>query len=161
MNDFEFSLAKISDVPEILQLYRSLIGTPGCTWSEDYPNTEIAEQDINNGSLYILRADGDIVAAASMSADFGDNLSSLGWYSSKPCEMARLGVSPSLQGRGIGAHMMRMLAQAARDRGFDGMIMLATKQSTSAYSLSKKLGYFQHDDVTLYDVRFLRFELVL
>ena len=161
MSDFEFSLAKISDVPEILRLYRSLIGTPGCTWSEDYPNTEIAEQDINNGSLYILRTDGEIVAVASMSTDFGDNLRRFDWYSAKPCEMARLGVAPSVQGRGIGAHMMRMLAQAARDRGFDGMIMLATKQSTAAFALGDKLGYFQHGDVTLYDVRFRRFELVL
>ena len=160
MNDFEFSLAKIEDVPEILKLYDSLIGTPGCTWSEDYPGVEITERDINNEALYVLRSEGRIVAVASISANFGDNLRQYDWRSQNPCEMARIGVLPSLHGRGIGEYMMRLLADAAKERGFDGMMMLATRNSTGAQAIADKLGYHQYDEIILYDVRFRRYEIV-
>ena len=34
------------DKEEIFQLYRSLVGTPGCSWDEDYPALEDIESDL-------------------------------------------------------------------------------------------------------------------
>ena len=45
-----------NDIPQIVSIYRGLIGTPGCTWDEDYPGKESAERDINNGWLYIFKS---------------------------------------------------------------------------------------------------------
>lgn len=49
---------------EILVLYRSLIGQPGCTWCKEYPDEEIAAEDLHSGSLYCARENGSIVGAA-------------------------------------------------------------------------------------------------
>lgn len=37
--------ASATDQAEILALYRSLIGQPGCTWCEEYPDEEIVAED--------------------------------------------------------------------------------------------------------------------
>ncbi len=44
--------ASAADQAEILVLYRSLIGQPGCTWCEEYPDEEIVAEDLHSGSLY-------------------------------------------------------------------------------------------------------------
>ena len=54
MDDYNFLLASPNDIPEIINIYHTLIGTPGCTWGLDYPNLETAESDIKNESLYVL-----------------------------------------------------------------------------------------------------------
>ena len=64
MDTYKFSLANYDDLSEIMDLYHSIIGTPGCTWSMDYPNKENVESDIINKSLYILKYDEKIVAVA-------------------------------------------------------------------------------------------------
>jgi hypothetical protein len=45
---YTFSLAGNDDIPEIVSIYNSLVGIPGCTWNAEYPNIVTAESDINN-----------------------------------------------------------------------------------------------------------------
>ena len=47
--------ALAADQAEILALYRLLIGRPGCTWCEEYPDEEIVAEDLHSGSLYCAR----------------------------------------------------------------------------------------------------------
>ena len=58
--------ASATDQAEILALYRSLIGQPGCTWCKEYPDEEIAAEDLHSGSLYCARENGSIVGAVSI-----------------------------------------------------------------------------------------------
>jgi L-amino acid N-acyltransferase YncA len=51
LSNYEFQLANHDDIPEIVSIYHSLVGTPGCTWDSDYPSKETAENDINNDWL--------------------------------------------------------------------------------------------------------------
>lgn len=55
LSNYEFQLANYDDIFEIITIYHSLIGTPGCTWNLDYPSKETAENDINNDWLYTLK----------------------------------------------------------------------------------------------------------
>ena len=39
--EYKIRLAELEDKDKLLALYNSMIGLPGCTWSEDYPDAEI------------------------------------------------------------------------------------------------------------------------
>ena len=40
-----------TDIDEIIKIYNSLVGTPGCTWNMDYPNIDDVKNDFSKDSL--------------------------------------------------------------------------------------------------------------
>jgi ribosomal protein S18 acetylase RimI-like enzyme len=148
---YDFTLASREDIPAIVSIYRSLIGTPGCTWDEEYPSRETAEQDVSRQELFILKKGGSIVAVASAGAF--DELADLTWKSRNPCELARIGVSPNFQNQGIGTKMLRHVMEAVKAKGYDGIRMLVSKTNYPALALYEKNGFercgavyrFDHD----------------
>jgi len=151
MNDYAFSLAREDDIPEIVRLYRSLIGTPGCTWDEDYPSHATAEADVACGALHALRQGGEIIAVASV-GNF-DELGHLPWKPKRACELARIGVARHMQNKGIGTLMLRHVMAVARAGGFDGIRMLVSPTNPAALAMYEKNGFercgrvfmFEHD----------------
>ena len=94
----EIRLAENADKADVMSLYRSLVGTEGLTWSEDYPTMDDVERDIAAKSLYIAVLDGRIIAAAGAGEDSEvSDISSL----ENPCCLYRVGVSRDFQRRGI------------------------------------------------------------
>lgn len=83
MNNIRFAMLEDKDM--ILSLYHSLIGTPGCTWTMEYPTIEEIEHDIENKSLYCMCEDNEIVAVAT--AGHEDGYEHLNWdlKVQKPC----------------------------------------------------------------------------
>jgi ribosomal protein S18 acetylase RimI-like enzyme len=152
MNNYIFSLAERSDILEIVGIYHSLIGTPGCTWNSYYPNQETAESDITDKSLYTLKKDGSILAVASMGKfnEYGH----LQWSLTNPCEMARIGVAPSQQGKGVGTVMLRHLIQTAKDKGFDGIRILVSKGNHAALALYEKNGFVRCGEACMFEIDF-------
>ena len=157
MSGYNFQLASICEIPEIVNIYRSLIGTPGCTWDLDYPNKETAEYDIENKWLYILKKDKKIVAAAS-AGDFNE-LEDLHWTLEKPCELARIGVMPAMQRQGIGTFILRNIIDAMQEKGFDGIRLLASKTNHGALTLYEKNGFLRCGEVFRFDIDFYCYEL--
>ena len=139
MNNYEFRLANCGEISEITNIYHSLVGTPGCTWDLEYPNRETAEYDINNGFLYVLTSGGKIIAVAS--AGNFDELGDLQWKLKNPCELARIGVVPTMQGQGIGSVLLQNVIKAMADKGYDGMRFTACKNNHAALALYNKNGF--------------------
>ena len=63
MESYQLKKAGMEQAEEVMSIYRSLVGSPGCTWSEKYPVMEDVERDIANDSLYVLY-DGPAIIAA-------------------------------------------------------------------------------------------------
>ena len=139
MNNYEFRLANFDEISEIINIYHSLIGTPGCTWDMDYPSRETAEYDINNGFLYVLKNSEKIIAVAS--AGNFDELGDLQWNLKNPCELARIGVMPTMQKQGIGSILLQYVIKAMADKGYDGMRFTASKNNHAALALYSKNGF--------------------
>lgn len=157
--NFSFSVAKRSDTPEILKLYRSLIGMPGCTWHYDYPNREILESDIDAQALYVvLDKSYRIIAAATVRKDF--ELDDLSWNTKNSCDLARLGVLKDKQNEGIAGFLLQKVLPLVRRKGFDGMRMLVAKNNIIAQKLYERHGFVQLDVVHMYDNDFYRYELI-
>ncbi len=139
-------------------LYRSLIGTPGCTWSDAYPTYDLVERDIRTGSLYVLKdAQGKIAAAAAAGPD--DELKDLPWDMKNPCELARVAVSAACQNQGIGTHLLKQVISAVQARGFDGIRMLVGCGNPHALALYDKNGFERLDVVYLYGHDFYRYQM--
>lgn len=58
-----FRKATVTDIPAVLALYRSVLGTEGCTWDEDYPSETEAEGDLSSGGLYVFESDGRLLVS--------------------------------------------------------------------------------------------------
>ncbi len=160
MDQYHFAVAEKTDYEDILDLYHSLIGTPGCTWSAEYPSREIVQEDIDNRSLYVLRDDrGRIIAVAA--AGVSDELEKLHWSQERPCDLARIGVSPEMQGRGVGTMMLRQVMDAVWERGFDGIRMLVSKSNPAALALYDKNGFQRCGETFMYGIDFYCYELRL
>lgn len=157
MDDYKFHLASYDDIPEIANIYHSLIGTPGCTWHSDYPNRATAEYDFNNGWLYVLKKDDKIIAVAS--AGDIDELGHLQWKPKKPCELARIGVSPTMQRLGIGTIILQNVIRVMKDKGFDGIRILVSKTNPAALALYEKNGFERCGDVFMFDIDFYRYQI--
>jgi ribosomal protein S18 acetylase RimI-like enzyme len=158
MHNYSFRLAGNSDIPEIVAVYRGILGTPGCTWDTEYPSGETAREDIAGNSLYILKEADAIIAVASAGA-FGE-LGHLRWEPKNPCELARIGVIPAMQGRGVGTVMLRKVMGEMKSKGFDGIRMLVSKTNPAALALYEKNGFQRCGEAFLYDIDFYCYQIV-
>jgi ribosomal protein S18 acetylase RimI-like enzyme len=158
--DYSFLTAREADAPAVFRLYRSLIGTPGSTWSDEYPTEELVRRDVQMESLYVLKdAQGRLVAAAFAGPD--DELKDLPWNMENPCELARVAVSLSLQNQGIGSYLLKQIIAAVKARGFDGIRMLVAINNHHALALYDKNGFQRLDTVQLYGHTFYRYKMII
>ena len=156
--DLHFSTAQPNDATAVFALYQSLIGTPGCTWSEDYPTFDLVERDIRTGSLYVIKdQNGQLIAAAAAGPD--DELENFDWKPQHPCELARVAVIQNLHHRGIGSVLLRNVIHAIQARGFDGFRMLVSVNNPHALALYDKHGFERLDVVHLYEHDFYRYQM--
>jgi len=130
-------------------------------WDDTYPNREFIDGDIARGELWVLREDGELLASISlMREDFEDELDA-GWTDVNSCILARLCVDPALQGRGVGAEMMRLVTEEAARQGYRATRHLASVKNPTALRLYRKLGYRELRQVYFADTDFIAFEMLL
>jgi ribosomal protein S18 acetylase RimI-like enzyme len=149
--EFKFRLAEQGDEENILRLYRSIVGTEGCTWDEEYPSMINILADIEMKSLYcVIDHTGKIIAA--VAAGPFDELNDLIWDSrmENPCELARIGVHPSFQKSGIASKLLGEVLQDCKRRGYDGMRFLVSKTNYNALALYRKFGFQEVGEVFRY-----------
>jgi ribosomal protein S18 acetylase RimI-like enzyme len=162
--EYVFGLASSKDADEILLLYHSLIGTPGCTWHMDYPAMENIRDDISAASLYCLRDEsGRIVAVAAAGKSDELEHDHIPWdaHMKNPCDLARIGTLPTLQRKGLGTLLMMHILQDVQKRGFDSIRMLVSKTNPAALKLYDKMGFTCCGETYKYDIDFFCYELVL
>ncbi|MBN1777615.1 MAG: GNAT family N-acetyltransferase [Clostridiales bacterium] len=156
--DYLFSLARETDAKAIFSLYKSMIGTPGCTWSDEYPAFALIERDIRTGSLYILKdSSGQLVAAAAAGPD--DELEDFISTPKHPCELARIAVAVPHQNHGIGSYLLEQVIAAIKSRGFDGIRMLVSVNNPPALALYDKHGFERLDVVHMFGLDFYRYQM--
>jgi ribosomal protein S18 acetylase RimI-like enzyme len=157
MENYDFLLAINDDIPEIMNVYHGLVGTPGCTWNMDYPNKDTAQSDIDCGALYVLKDNGKVIAVAS--AGMPDELEHMQWKPKRPCELSRIGVISSLQKRGIGNYMLQKVIAAVKEKEYDGIVMLVSKTNTAALALYDKNGFEQCGEAFMFGIDFYCYQM--
>lgn len=154
-----FSTARAADAQAVFALYQSLIGTPGCTWSDEYPTEELVADDIRAGALYVLKDEqGTLLATASAGGE--RELDDLAWKPQNPCELARVGVALPFQHRGVASYLLKQVINAVQLRGFDGIILLVSIHHAAAIALYEKHGFTCCGELNRYGFDFYRYQLI-
>lgn len=156
-------MAKESDLVNIMELYRSAIGSEGCTWSEDYPNADILQADFRRNALFCCREkSGDIIAAISIDADMTvdalPNWSNNSTGNGKAAELARLVVREDYQNRGIARQMIRYMMTELTTRGYDYVHFLVSQSNERALRSYAKLQYENRGEAELFGVTWWCYE---
>ena len=99
-----------SDREQIMNLYKEQLERVFCAWDEDYPSTDTIDYDLSRNALFVMKEQ-DIVIAA-ISIDLDENVEKLECWNKDLFpggELARLAVTPSMQGRGIARQMLQFV----------------------------------------------------
>ncbi len=148
-----FERAGRADAEEILKLYKSLVGTEYCAWTDSYPEREEIAGDLARDALFCMKDEGKIVAVISMDAD--EAVEALPCWTEKcipSVELSRVGVRKEYQNRGIAGEMIRCAAEEARKQGYRGIHMIVSKQNVKAQKAYNKLAFAVVGETRLYDV---------
>lgn len=154
MTAYLFRPAEEQDAETIHTLYRSLAGTPFCAWDDSYPGREQIADDLAAHALYCLCDSSDLIAAAAI-RHWEEHDAYAFWSPEmkRPCDLLRLGVSRSLQGRGIGRCFLTCLRNEASRKGFDGMRILVAETNLPARALYRKIGAEVRGNTVSYGIR--------
>lgn len=148
----DFKLAEEKDKQEILLLYRAAIGSEGCTWTMEYPNEEILENDFKRNDLFVIKNDsGEIVGAISIDDD--TEVEALECWSKnlRPgAELARLVVREENQNQGIARLLITSAIEVLKKRGYMSVHFLVSKTNFKAINSYNKLNFNVKGESDLY-----------
>lgn len=152
--DLVFEPATINDIDAVVALYRAAVGTPGCTWNDEYPSRETAEEDLASGGLYVLRKAESVIGAVSIVNE--NELDGLECFKIRTGarEFARLTVSPGFRGRGYAAHMLGKITEIAARAGATAWHILAATCNPSAIALYRAFGFSFLGECDMYGNRY-------
>ncbi len=153
-----FQPAKKEDLPEILALYRSVIGRPGCTWSIAYPNEATLYEDFSTGNLFVLRQRGHIAGAGSIVPK--NELDDLDCWQHKENagEIARIVIRRDRQSRGYGKFLVDMLCQKLRKQDRKAVHILVARENHHALNLYRESKFHNMGSCHRYDHDFYAYE---
>ena len=153
-----FQPAKQEDLPEILKLYRSVIGKPGCTWSIAYPNEATLYEDFSTGNLFVLRQRGHIAGAGSIVPK--NELDDLDCWQHKENagEIARIVIRTDRQGRGYGKFLVDMLCHRLRKQDRKAVHILVAKDNHHALNMYRESKFHNVGACHRYDHDFYAYE---
>ncbi len=136
-----------ADVEAVTALWRSLVGSEGCTWDEEYPGREEAAGDAESGELYVLcREDeaGESEIIGAMTAGDADDLWEYDFWSmeiKRHCCCSRLGISAAYQNQGMAQFMFSEVEKDVVLRGYDGIGFLVSPANPKALAVYNKMNY--------------------
>lgn len=150
------------DVSAVAALWKSLVGTPGCMWDEEYPGEEDARRDVDECALYVLckdGEDGEIIGAMSAGDDY--DLWTLGFWSmdiKRHAGCSRLGIAAKYQGQGLAKVLFSQVEQDLLKRGYDGVGFLVSPHNPAALAVYNKMGYVKIGETWMYEQDFYCYE---
>lgn len=139
----QFKAATREDRGEILSLYRSLVGTEYCAWTETYPGETEVESDLSREALFCMR-DRDGTLAGVISIDQDEEIEKLPCWTEalQPSgELSRLGVKEAYQNRGLARELLRCGMEELRRRGCKSVHFLVCKTNRKAIRSYEKLHF--------------------
>ena len=145
----EFRRARREEAEEILQLYRSLIGTEYCVWTENYPTEREAEFDLSRNALFCLyermpEPDERGRLIGTISIDDDPEVEALSCWSedlTPVAELSRLGVAVEYQNRGIARILLQEAMAELKSQGYKAVHILVAKDNVKALRSYEKLHF--------------------
>lgn len=154
-DQFRFIQVTKEDKQEVMQLYHSMIGTLGCTWSLEYPSEETFMMDVSTQNLFAYKnKNNEIIAVLSIDQDkIVDEIPCWSRQLGRMGELSRLAVRADYQNRGIAPSLIKDVMQILKNRGYQTVHYLVSKTHAKALASYRKLNFkmvgesrvFEHD----------------
>lgn len=118
-------------------------------WNETYPNEQIVKEDLDSNALYIVKADGGILAVMTLDEQQPPEYGTVPWtvQSGKALVIHRLAVHPNHQGRGLAKLLVEFAERKAREGKYDSIRLDAYTGNPPALRLYEKFGYEARGEV--------------
>lgn len=121
-------------------------------WLEGYPNREIIEADVKEGTVFVLEEDGRIKSMIVLNENQDSEYQELTWLTdnnSKNLVVHRLATLPEFQKQGLGSRMMDFAENFAKENGYDSIRLDTFSQNAGNISYYKKRNYTEIGNVNL------------
>lgn len=145
--DVRFRKARKEDINEIIELYKKCVIAMGDAgndqWDEEYPNEEVASQDIKEETLLVALYAGQIVGVVTMNHEMAPEYSGAKWkVDTKLYQVIhRLAIEPKYHGQGIGRSLMFYAEEQARLLGMKTIRLDTYSRNRSAVIFYEDIGY--------------------
>lgn len=146
-----FRRANMDDVDKISEIYDEIHleienGKMVVGWVRDiYPTSQTAGDAISKGEMFVGEYNGQIVAAAIINQDQGENYPAASWNydvaEDQVMVLHTLVVSPRVKGQGYGSKFVDFYEKYALESGCSYLRMDTNEKNIDARRLYKKLGY--------------------
>ena len=143
--------ANMNDLDRIEEIYNEIHteieeGRARIGWTRGvYPARDIAEDSIRRRDMFVMEAEGEIVAAGRINQYQGPEYDEATWsFDADPDDVMvlhTLVVSPRVKGRGYGEAFARFYEDYARQQGCKALRIDTNAINAPARSLYRKLGY--------------------
>ena len=154
----ELRLAGKDELPQILKLYRSVVGSEGCTWDAFYPNEDTLSEDFEAGLLFVLRKGEQLLGAGSIVPENElDDLEHWAFHK-KARELARIVIAPEHQGRGYGKLLVQSLCNHLAQEGCKAVHLLVAQENKAAQRMYQTVGFQNKGTCHRYDIDFFAYE---
>lgn len=159
-SDEIFDRVRESERETVLAIYHSMIGTPGCTWTFEYPDHREIASDLARESLYCMRnSEGKILGLISVDED--EAVARLPFWSreaKKPAELARLAVIQEYQNLGLARRLILSTMKILKQQGVDTVRYLVSPGNKRALSSYAKLDFKYRGKTFLYEQEWFLYE---
>lgn len=148
-----------SDREQIMKLYKEQLGREFCPWDEDYPSNETIDYDLSRDALFVMKENGRIIAAISHEED--EDVDSLDCWNKDLFpggELARVAVTPSMQGKGIARILVQHGMNVLKERGYKSIHFLVNKYNQKAIRAYAHFDFNIVGECHMFDQDFLCYE---
>jgi len=159
---YSIKLATDQDSEEVLRLYKSLVGSEYCAWTDEYPDDREISFDLSRDALFVMRDKDELVA--SISIDLDEEVEALSCWSKElepGAELSRLAVNASYQNRGLAREMMVYAFDILKERGYKSVHLLVAKDNIKALNSYNKLGYNNVGETVMFGHEYWCYEKAL
>ena len=157
--DYAIVNATEEDREELLSLYHVQLGRECCPWDEEYPGEESIDWDLSRNALYVMKAEGKILAAVSIEEDEEVDAFPFWDRGLEPSgELARLAVLPEWQNRGLAKAMLRFGMDELKRRGFKGVRFMVNRTNPKAIRSYAPFEFRVAGECHIYDQDMLCYE---
>lgn len=145
-----FRKAVSAEKTEIMNLYRSVIGTEFCVWNDLYPGKEEIETDLETDNLFVLEDEGKIIGAISI-ADVNEMDEFECWeIQEDAAEFARVVIAPEYQGKGLSRLLIEGIIEEIKTRGNKAIHISVAQKNTPAFRLYQSMGFEVKEETFMY-----------